>query len=121
MYRDTCLSFGPDDDVGLCNAGCDPLLVQGCNPADANNADCHVSYLTGEGYCDVQNTMAAATGGPCMSDSDCAPGYGCLTGKCWKYCNDKTAATACAMGATCKQLEGSTVPTSIVGICSMSK
>ena len=123
VYNDTCLGAGPDNDVGYCNAGCDPFAVAGCPMGDPNNADCHVWLLTGEGYCDVANTMPAAAGGACQAEGDCKPGYGCLSGKCWKYCHDdgKTVAAQCGvMNATCKPLDMSKVPATIAGICSMS-
>jgi hypothetical protein len=118
----TCQDAG-DGTVGFCEPACDPFTPAGC-PGGMDYSDCHVSYLTGEGYCDVANTTPSSAGGDCGSDQDCAAGYGCLASKCWRYCHDdgSTVQAQCGVtGATCARLEMSSVAASSVGICTKSK
>lgn len=120
----TCTNFfSAGNDVGLCVAACNLFTVMGCPANNADQGDCHASYLTGEGECDYSNTMPAKAGEACMFDNDCVPGYGCLGGLCFKYCHNdgKTVAAQCGkMGATCAPLEKSMVPAALAGICSTS-
>lgn len=121
-YEDTCVNTG-DGTVGTCVPGCDFFKNLGC--PGGQDTDCHASDVTGEGLCvgacttaDCQN--GTFNGGACGNFySDCAGGYGCLSGKCRKYCNDANKGTQCAQGATCNKLSNNTkVPTSVAGLCS---
>ena len=121
-YNPTCVNVG-DGTVGNCVPGCEPVGNIGC-PGSNGRTDCHASTRTGEGLC----TSAGAAGTPGATCGtffdDCAGGLGCLSNKCQKYCREdgKTVAQQCGvMGATCKKLNNSTtVPTTVVGLCSSS-
>jgi hypothetical protein len=119
--KQTCVNVG-DGTVGECVLQCDPFMNTGCN--DPNNpaaTDCHASDQTGEGLC-VQPGTDGGAGATCGNFySDCKGGYGCLGGKCWKYCNTANTSTQCNAGATCMPFSNTTkVPVSIAGICSAS-
>jgi hypothetical protein len=125
-FEKTCVNIG-DGTVGSCIPGCDPIKNIGCDTTDQNASDCHASDVTGEGLCtNACASIACQNGMPAGSScgnffSDCPGGYGCANGKCFKYCNDANAATQCSPGATCTKITPTTaVPTSTVGVCSMS-
>jgi hypothetical protein len=115
----TCVNVG-DGTVGNCVPGCDPFTNSGC--LGSTNPACHASDVTGEGLCvaaAAANQMAGSSCGNLFSD--CPGGYGCLNGKCWRYCDDANAAAQCSPGASCRPFSTTTtVPTAIAGICSMS-
>src|SRR5262249_44443346 len=115
----TCVNIG-DGTVGACVPSCNPLDNTGCT--DAGAPACHASDQTGEGLC----TQLGAGGGAnalCGAFySDCQGGYGCLNGRCWRYCKDDgaTVPQQCGIvGATCKALNPGVDP-KVVGICSRS-
>jgi len=117
-YRDTCVNEG-DGTVGTCLPGCDPFAATGC--PDGNNTDCHCSDATGEGLCNGAGVGGGAGAACGHFFTDCASGYGCLNGVCYKYCNDANVGTQCSQGATCKPFSAQTkVKTSVAGICSKS-
>jgi hypothetical protein len=117
-YRDTCVNEG-DGTVGTCLPGCNPFTAMGC--PDGNDTDCHCSDVTGEGLCNGAGVGGGAGAACGHFFTDCASGYGCLNGVCYKYCNDANAATQCSQGATCKPFSSMTkVKTSVAGICSKS-
>jgi hypothetical protein len=117
----TCVNVG-DGTVGECVPSCNPFMNTGCVKTDPNASDCHASDQTGEGLCTGAAPVGTGAGSACGNFySDCPGGYGCLNGRCWKYCNDANKAVQCSVNATCQRFSvNSPVMTSVAGICSMS-
>lgn len=118
----------PDNTAGLCFTSCPVFDGTGC----PSGYGCFAQPTTGEGFCFLRaNTSSPPAGSNCNFDFTCKSGYGCLNGKCWKYCNTANAETQCAVGApdagvasgTCVKIglpDMGTIDPDVVGICSKS-
>ena len=119
--RLVCENLGYGD-VGRCVAPCDPYAGKGC-PGGGGGKDCHANDITGQGFCTSGSLSGLGAGGDCVGfpANECPTGYGCLNNKCWKYCNDSNRNVQCIQGARCMPMPSGKSPTSVIGICEMSK
>ncbi|MSP61123.1 MAG: hypothetical protein EXR72_12415 [Myxococcales bacterium] len=113
----TCARLGADD-VGSCQAACDPLK-QGC-PMDANMNDqgCFASADTGEGLCFAPVTpggVPTKDGDGCKYLNGCSAGSACYMAMCRAYCGGMMM-KACTNGKKCVDLNAN-VKVAKIGVC----
>jgi hypothetical protein len=71
---ETCPTGYHDDGTGTC------VLIGTCSTGyhDGGNGTCVASGTCSTGYGNCSGTCSTGScGGPCSSNQDCAPGYGC--------------------------------------------